>query len=86
MRLVGETGFEPATLCSQSRCATRLRYSPFRAFYGLRLNGAMPKAATGVSDVQILRNAATAPIFQVIMADYEVRRLANCVLQHLRRQ
>ena len=27
-RLVGETGFEPATLCSQSRCATRLRYSP----------------------------------------------------------
>ncbi len=26
--LVGETGFEPATLCSQSRCATRLRYSP----------------------------------------------------------
>ena len=27
-RMVGETGFEPATLCSQSRCATRLRYSP----------------------------------------------------------
>ena len=26
--LVGETGFEPATLCSQSRCATRLRHSP----------------------------------------------------------
>src|SRR3546814_13425625 len=27
-KMVGETGFEPATLCSQSRCATRLRYSP----------------------------------------------------------
>ena len=27
---VGETGFEPATLCSQSRCATGLRYSPKR--------------------------------------------------------
>ena len=26
--LVGVTGFEPATLCSQSRCATKLRYTP----------------------------------------------------------
>ena len=25
---VGATGFEPATLCSQSRCATGLRYAP----------------------------------------------------------
>jgi len=25
---VGVTGFEPATVCSQSRCATRLRYTP----------------------------------------------------------
>src|ERR1700747_1901162 len=29
-RLVGETGFEPATPWSQTRCATRLRYSPLR--------------------------------------------------------
>ena len=28
MQLVGVTGFEPATLCSQSRCATKLRYTP----------------------------------------------------------
>ncbi len=27
-RMVGTTGFEPATLCSQSRCATRLRHVP----------------------------------------------------------
>jgi hypothetical protein len=27
-KLVGTTGFEPATLCSQSRCATRLRHVP----------------------------------------------------------
>jgi hypothetical protein len=27
-KMVGETGFEPATLWSQTRCATRLRYSP----------------------------------------------------------
>jgi hypothetical protein len=26
--LVGLAGFEPATPCSQSRCATKLRYSP----------------------------------------------------------
>ena len=33
-KLVGETGFEPATLCSQSRCATRLRHSPTTCRYG----------------------------------------------------
>ena len=26
--LVGVVGFEPTTLCSQSRCATKLRYTP----------------------------------------------------------
>ena len=29
-RLVGAAGFEPATLCSQSKCATRLRHAPNR--------------------------------------------------------
>lgn len=28
MNLVGAVGFELTTLCSQSRCATRLRYAP----------------------------------------------------------
>ena len=27
-KLVGAAGFEPATLWSQTRCATRLRYAP----------------------------------------------------------
>ena len=27
-KVVGAAGFELATLCSQSRCATRLRYAP----------------------------------------------------------
>ena len=32
--MVGAAGFELATLCSQSRCATRLRYAPTKgAFY-----------------------------------------------------
>ena len=28
-RMVGVEGFEPPTPCSQSRCATRLRYTPY---------------------------------------------------------
>ena len=36
VELVGAVGFELTTLCSQSRCATRLRYAPRkRAFYNL---------------------------------------------------
>ena len=31
--MVGERGFEPPTLCSQSRCATWLRYSPTAVFW-----------------------------------------------------
>ena len=38
--LVGETGFEPATLWSQTRCATRLRYAPGNK--PLRLDSASP--------------------------------------------
>ena len=30
--MVGAEGFEPPTLCSQSRCATRLRYAPTISF------------------------------------------------------
>jgi hypothetical protein len=30
--MVGAEGFEPPTLCSQSRCATRLRYAPTSNF------------------------------------------------------
>ncbi len=28
LKVVGEEGFEPPTLWSQTRCATKLRYSP----------------------------------------------------------
>ncbi len=30
-KMVGTTGFEPATTCSQSRCATKLRHVPISA-------------------------------------------------------
>jgi hypothetical protein len=35
LKVVGATGFEPATFCSQSRRATRLRYAPCGASYTL---------------------------------------------------
>ena len=51
-RLVGETGFEPATLCSQSRCANRAALHPERS--GGR------RACAGRGDV-----AAKIPLFSV---------------------
>ncbi len=36
LKVVGEEGFEPPTLWSQTRCATKLRYSPtYDKFYEL---------------------------------------------------
>jgi hypothetical protein len=37
--LVGAAGFELATLCSQSRCATRLRYAPTARILTLQFAG-----------------------------------------------
>ena len=37
--VVGEEGFEPPTLWSQTRCATKLRYSPTNSFLGTLLEG-----------------------------------------------
>ena len=38
--MVGAEGFEPPTLCSQSRCATRLRYAPTLKIVSQRQRGA----------------------------------------------
>tara|TARA_A100001011_G_scaffold187778_1_gene196308 strand:+ start:1545 stop:1712 length:168 start_codon:yes stop_codon:yes gene_type:complete len=35
--MVGAAGFEPATLWSQTRCATRLRYAPKAYLYRLNV-------------------------------------------------
>ena len=37
LKVVGEEGFEPPTLWSQTRCATKLRYSPRRFVWFLKL-------------------------------------------------
>jgi hypothetical protein len=50
--MVGETGFEPATLCSQSRCATRLRYSPtsvVKAYFSARCQIKMRKSVSATA-------------------------------------
>ena len=46
LTMVGAEGFEPPTLCSQSRCATRLRYAPTEPSYQLVCDqaSAWPKA------------------------------------------
>src|SRR5437763_12414565 len=53
--MVGAAGFEPATFCSQSRRATRLRYAPAALRYTLpylaaswRGNAAKPTQSAGV--------------------------------------
>ena len=43
--MVGVAGFEPATLWSQTRCATRLRYTPIRVLIQQLLIISMHKEA-----------------------------------------
>ena len=38
LKVVGEEGFEPPTLWSQTRCATKLRYSPTNVLFRLNRN------------------------------------------------
>ena len=64
---VGVAGFEPATPCSQSRCATWLRHTPGRGRVGAGSSSAdgrparayppPPRAAPSVRDVASLRTA-----------------------------
>ncbi len=45
--MVGETGFEPATPCTQNKCATKLRYSPTLLFFEIVLNSEENGVADG---------------------------------------
>ena len=42
--MVGAAGFELATLCSQSRCATRLRYAPTDGYSNPQMRGYQRRA------------------------------------------
>src|SRR5688500_3045136 len=43
-KVVGATGFEPATPCAQGRCATRLRYAPTPHHYSIPRSGTTGRA------------------------------------------
>ena len=55
-KVVGATGFEPATPCSRSRCATRLRYAP--TFFIVRRGGGKVKNKQRGSRIQGARGQA----------------------------
>ena len=62
--VVGEEGFEPPTLWSQTRCATKLRYSPTNSFLGTLLEGstlwsAIPNIRDALSNCAIHRHFNT---------------------------
>src|SRR5687768_13134794 len=62
-KVVGATGFEPATPCAQGRCATRLRYAPTlcnRQLY-VESSGHLPLGLAGARyrDCSVLLNTDT---------------------------
>ena len=62
--MVGDVGFEPTTLCSQSRCATRLRQSPFKlgaVFPAVTALGMHPCAAVCASRCNMVPNEGLEP-------------------------
>jgi hypothetical protein len=61
--MVGAEGFEPPTLCSQSRCATRLRYAPTVLVYRIGPGTASKRAeqAVGVHAEQCVHQASEDP-------------------------
>jgi hypothetical protein len=59
--LVGAEGFEPPTPCSQSRCATRLRYAPRSSLLARRLERNAPAWYEPSREASIAARACTHP-------------------------
>ncbi len=63
---VGAAGFEPATPCSQSRCATGLRHAPLcRYRNNLTLLGRLAKRQGVQESVQLRRSASHYPLLSL---------------------
>ena len=79
MRLVGVEGFEPPTPCSQSRCATRLRYTPVPA-------GRFRARGGEYTRRRLYRQRGNSRIFSVFRARYgECEPLATAAASRRRR-
>ena len=51
-KVVGATGFEPATPCAQGRCATRLRYAPTRSIVAAHQSAGIGLGSTFAGSVR----------------------------------
>ena len=78
-QMVGETGFEPATLWSQTRCATRLRYSP------ICCSKARRDTASWLDRMQteILPNFCNFLEFSILLPTHKKSRSANRAAESL---
>ena len=56
--MVGETGFEPATSWSQTRRATRLRYSPKESLFNAIVHGVHHESITRDIQIRVVHNRA----------------------------
>src|SRR3954470_6607903 len=75
--MVGATGFEPATTCTPSKCATRLRYAPARS----RRSGSPARRGRGKYHPPC--RASTRPVER--LRGVRLGGVVEGVLQHLRR-
>src|SRR5215210_5460468 len=69
-KVVGATGFEPATPCAQGRCATRLRYAPTLKILNLtadfrssRVPLSWQKLSPGLSQTNSVSHSSTIPLW-----------------------
>src|SRR5471032_3001215 len=82
--MVGAAGFEPATLCSQSRCATRLRYAP--AIVGGVVLKALRRGGKGLATGRTPRSVKDPVAHQIAGLDAEFGGAAALDLQHAERR
>ena len=73
--MVGEQGFEPWTPCSQSRCATRLRYTPTESIFYTE------RAIAGKScNIRQMTAYFSSKLIKQINAAFTVALLVFCLL------